>query len=281
MPAASGNEAVGPAFPAMTASLLQFLIVAGGAAICSPLGGLVAILIRPSSLLLSIMAGLAGGMLLGAVAFEMIPQALAKASLLEVGTGFALGLLTIYGFDLYVHQGAIAGPQASQLPRVRRHHQRFKPRGDDVTVLATATSVEEVIEGIVIGVGSAVGGSMGTTVAIAIAMDNASEAFSIGEMVREKGEGDARKERPVRRKILVLTGLIGLSLFVSACVGWFALRDLPADWLGFLSSAGAGAIFYMTATDLLPEAEGHQYQQSSGLAAAAGFLAMLVLTELG
>jgi ZIP family zinc transporter len=257
----------------MSASLLQFLVLAGGAALCSPLGGLAAILVRPSSLLLSVMAGLAGGTLLGAIAFEMIPQALERASLLETCTGFLVGLLAVYGFDLYVNRGAIAGPEASQWRRVRRFHKRHKPRGDEVTVLASATSVEEVIEGVVIGVGAAITGGMGLIVAVAIAMDNISEAVSIGEMVREKGD-----ERP-RAKILGWTGLIGASLFVSACIGWLALRGLPADWLGSLSAAGAGAIFYLAATNLLPEAQAHHYQQSSGLAAAAGFLGMLVLTE--
>jgi zinc transporter, ZIP family len=263
----------------MTASLFQFLIIAGGAALCSPLGGLAAILIRPSSLLLSIMAGLAGGVLLGAVSFEMVPEALNNASLLEVGVGFALGLAAVYGFDLFVHRGAIAGPEASQLPKVRRFHKRRKPLGDEVTVLAGATSAEEVIEGIVIGVGAAIAGGMGLVVGIAIAIDNISEAMSIGEMVLDhKGEGKTEQKRGFW-KILGWTSLIGVSLFVSALIGWFGLKGLPREWLGFLSAAGAGAIFYLAVTDLLPEAESHQYQQSSGLAAAAGFLGLLVLTE--
>jgi ZIP family zinc transporter len=262
----------------MTATLLEFIAIAGGAALCSPLGGLATIVIRPSSLLLSIMAGLAGGVLLGAIAFEMMPEALELASLLEVSIGFVVGLGAVYGFDLYVHRGEIAGPEASQRSRVQRFHARYKPLGDEVTVLAGATSAEEVIEGIVIGVSATIAGGMGLVVGIAIAIDNISEAMSIGEMVRNrKGEGDDAKR--ARRKVLGWTSLIGVSLFVSACAGWLLLKALPADWLGFLSAAGAGAIFYLAVTNLLPEAESHQYQQSSGLAAAAGFLAILLLTE--
>jgi zinc transporter, ZIP family len=263
----------------MTATMLEFIAIAGGAALCSPLGGLATILMRPSSLLLSIMAGLAGGVLLSAIAFEMMPEALELASLLEVTIGFVVGLAAVYGFDLYVHRGAIAGPEASQRSRVQRFHAWHKPLGDKVTVLAGATSAEEVVEGIVIGVSATIAGGMGLVVGIAIAIDNISEAMSIGEMVgNRKGGGDDGAKR-AHRKVLGWTSLIGVSLFVSACAGWFLLKALPADWLGFLSAAGAGAIFYLAVTNLLPEAESHQYQQSSGLAAAAGFLAILLLTE--
>lgn len=70
----------------MNGSFIQFFTVALAAALCSPIGGLVAIALKPSSLLLSIMAGLAGGVLLGAIAFEMLPQALEQSSLFETGS---------------------------------------------------------------------------------------------------------------------------------------------------------------------------------------------------
>jgi zinc transporter, ZIP family len=295
----------------MGSTFLGFLLLAGIAALSSPLGGVASILLRPSTLLLSIMAGLAGGVLLGAISFEMLPKALELADLLEVGVGFVIGVALVYGFDLFVNRGAIAGPEAEQIRRVRRFHSRHPPHGGKVTVLAGATSTEEVIEGIVIGVSAAIGGGMGLIVALAIAIDNISEAMSIGEMVWDekdakadraneesngkagkggrgkdgeggqggtKGDG-AKGGRQQSLRIMGWTSLIGFSLIVSAIIGWLLLRSLPADWLGFLSAAGAGAIFYLSATSLLPEAESHQYQQSSGLSAATGFLGMLVLTE--
>lgn len=143
-------------------------------------------------------------------------------------------------------------------------------------MLAGATSAEEVIEGVVIGVSASIAGGTAIIVGLAIAFDNVSEAMSIGEMVRNGKDGDQSAQR---WKTLKWTGLIGLSLLTSALFGWFALQALPADWLGFLTAAGAGAIFYLSATDLLPEAESHHYQQSGGLAAAAGFLAMMILAE--
>ena len=39
-------------------------------------------------------------------------------------------------------------------------------------------------------------------------------------------------------------------------------------------------MFYLTVTDLVPEAEAHHFQQSAALAIGAGFLLIMVLSEL-
>jgi ZIP family zinc transporter len=80
-------------------------------------------------------------------------------------------------------------------------------------------------------------------------------------------------------RILKWTGLIRLSLFSSALVGWFLLRGLPASILGFLFAAGGGGMLYLTVTDLLPEAEERHDQQSAALALAAGFVTIFSLGQ--
>jgi ZIP family zinc transporter len=255
----------------------QFLVVfsvALAAALASPLGGAVAIFVRPSSLFLSIAVGLAGGVLLGTFAFEMLPKALEQSGLPVAVLGFSVGFLLVYALDLYVNRGMVAGGQADEKPKVERFHKRHRPRGSEVTVLAGATSVEELIEGLTIGVGAAIDPSVAFIVGAAICIDNISEALSIGELAREEN-----KERYGWR-IVKWTGLIGASLFVSAMAGWFLLRGLPQGVLGFLLAVGAGGMFYLTVTDLIPEAEEHHYLQSAAIAVAAGFLVMLVLSEM-
>jgi ZIP family zinc transporter len=71
-----------------------------------------------------------------------------------------------------------------------------------------------------------------------------------------------------------------VALFSSAMAGWFLLRDLAPATLGLLLAAGAGAMFYLSATELVPEAESHQYQQSSAIAMAAGLLVIFTLSNL-
>lgn len=63
----------------MQGHLLVVFGIALMAALASPLGGALAVWLRPSTMLLSVAVGGAGGVLLGTFAFEMIPKALELA----------------------------------------------------------------------------------------------------------------------------------------------------------------------------------------------------------
>lgn len=111
-------------------------------------------------------------------------------------------------------------------------------------------------------------------VGLAVAIDNVSEAMSIGELIASEGKKDAR------RQTLLWTAVIGVSLFVSSMAGWFFLRNVPEAVQGALFAMGAGGMFYLTMTDLVPEAEAHQFQESSAISIGVGFVAIMVLSEL-
>jgi ZIP family zinc transporter len=248
--------------------------IALAGALASPLGGALALWRRPSTLSLSITVGFAAGALLGAFAFEMLPRAARVASLPVAVAGFAAGFVVLYLLDLYVHGGASAGDKASQRQWVLRVRRRRQPRGDEVTVLAGGTSVEELVEGATIGISAATDGSLAFIVGLAIVIDNVSEAMSIGELVRDKG-GEHQA-----RRILRWTSLIGAALFVSAMAGWFLLGGVSQHVLGLLVAAGAGAMFYLTMAELVPESESHQFQQSSAVAAGVGMLVIFTLSQM-
>ena len=93
-------------------------------------------------------------------------------SLAIAAPGIAAGFAAVYGFDLWVHRGRVAGEDAEQRAQVRRFHRRHPPRGDEVTVLAGGTSAEEVIEGLSIGVGAAVEPGLALLIGLAIVVDN-------------------------------------------------------------------------------------------------------------
>lgn len=63
----------------------------------------------------------------------------------------------------------------------------------EVTVLAGGTSVEELIEGLSIGVGTVIEPNVGILIGIAIAIDNLSEAMSIGELVLAEPSASRRR----------------------------------------------------------------------------------------
>jgi zinc transporter, ZIP family len=257
------------------ADFLTIIAIAGAAALASPVGGLIALWRKPTTLFMSVALGFASGVLLATICFEMLPQALEMGSLPIAVGGFAVGFAAVYGFDLFVHRGQLVGEAAEQRPQVERFYQQRRPRGNEVTVLAGGTSAEELIEGLSIGVGTAIKPGLGLLIGLAIVVDNLSEALSIGQLIRSEPEGEKRE--PMRR-VLGWTGLIGAALLGAALVGWFFLQGLSERVLGLLLGIGGGGMFYLTITDLVPEAEERHYQQSAAVSIAVGFMLIFILS---
>ena len=246
--------------------------MAGSAALASPLGGWLGSRFRAGTLFLSVSAGLAGGVLLGTFAFQMLPESVGVAGKPAAVGGFVAGFTIVYVFDLYLNRGFMAGEGSDEWHKLSRLHRLRRARGSQVTLLAGGTAIEELIEGLSIGVGLAVDPTLGVMIAAAIVLDNLVEGISIAEIIRlERPDG-------VSRQIFAWTGLIGLALFSAATVGWLALRDIADGVMGVLLAIGAGGMFYLVVTDLLPRSAKTQYQQSAALAAATGFLLMFALS---
>jgi len=173
--------------------------------------------------------GLAGGILAGTLSFEMLPKALEQASLPGTLLGFAVGFGLVYLLDLWVNRGMLAGANADQKQKLKHR----KPRGTQVTVLAGATRAEELIEGSTIGVGAAIDPSVAVVVGMAICIGNISEALSIGALAREEG-------KHWKRRTILWTSLMGVSLFASSMAGWFSCAAFRAgSWVSFWQSAQA------------------------------------------
>jgi zinc transporter, ZIP family len=251
--------------------------VSGIAALVSLGGGWLALRKQPTTLFLSATLGLAGGVLLGAIAFEMVPRALELSSTPATLAGFAIGVLAVYGFELRVQRGRTAGIHAAQRRQIQHYHRLHPPAGDQVTVLAGGTAAEELIEGLSIGVGAAIQPGLALVVGASIALDNISEALSIGALVAEK-DGGPPPSPAARRRVLGWTGAIGAALFCSSVISWFLLRAVDEVVLGVLAAVGAGGMFYLCVTELVPEAELRHYQHSSALAAAIGFASVMALS---
>jgi ZIP family zinc transporter len=206
----------------------------------------------------------------------MMPEAISLGSVSLAATGFAAGFAAIYGLDLFIHRGRLAGEAADQRRQVRLYYRRRRPRAGDVTVLAGGTSAEELVEGLAIGAGIVVEPGIGVLVGLAIAMDNFSEGLSIGELLRA---GPPRRMEANIREILGWTSTIGIVLVLSSLIGWMFLRGVPDDLVAFLFATGAGGMFYLTVTDLLPQAEARQYQESSAIANGAGFVLIFIISS--
>jgi ZIP family zinc transporter len=263
------------------------LLAAVAAAVAAVLGAILPRWRRPSTLVSSVVLGFASGVMTGAVTFTVLPQALQLASLMIVAVGFAVGFAVVYGFDLIIHRGKVAGEHAAQKGEVKAEHERKRPLGGPAMVLAAGAVFESAIEGVSLGVASALGPGLTLPLAIAITIDNLSEGLSLStlpedtgddtdtEIEQENGQG-SHSGRPLWWSVG-----IGVVTVIAAVVGWFALRGAPAAVHGGVFAAGGGAIFYLTITELVPEAESEHYQESSAVATGIGLLVILILAEMG
>jgi len=204
----------------------------------------------------------------------MMPEALARLPIAVAVVAFATGFGLVYALDLYLHRGKVAGPEAEENGKVERFHEKHKPRGGMVTVIGLATASEEIIEGITLGAGAAVDTTTAVVIGVALIIDNISEAMSLGALSLDG------KEKKPEKATMWWTSAVGVSLFVSAMAGWFILRGLPQWAIGALLALGAGAMFNLTIADMIPQADSHQYQSSSAIATAAGFLVAMALANL-
>jgi ZIP family zinc transporter len=252
-------------------TVLLAATVAGAAAM---LGALLPRWRRPSTLVSSVVLGFAAGVMIGTVAFEMLPEALRLASLVVVSLGFAAGFGIVYGFDLFIHRGKVAGERAEQRADVEAAYERKRPLGGPATVLAGGTLFEAMIEGVSLGVGTAIGAGLTLPLAIAVVIDNLSEGLSLGTLPKGNERGaDASR-------VLRWSAWIAATTVAAALAGWFVLYSLPPAIHAAVFAAGGGGMLYLTVTELVPEAEADQYQQSSALAFALGFFVILMLSEI-
>ncbi|MGH2617437.1 MAG: ZIP family metal transporter, partial [Thermomicrobiales bacterium] len=137
--------------------MMTMLLAAVGAGAAVVIGVLLPRWRRPSTLVSSVVLGFAAGVMIGTVTFEILPEALLLASLLVVSVGFAAGFGVVYGLDLFLHRGKLAGERAEQRKAVEAEYVRKRPRGGQATVLAGGSLFEAAIEGVSLGVAAAIG----------------------------------------------------------------------------------------------------------------------------
>jgi ZIP family zinc transporter len=147
----------------------------------------------------------------------------------------------VYELDMFLNAWRMAGPRAAEFVSVKAFHRRRPPRGEQAMVLAIGTSIEEVIEGLAIGVGVSVGEDVGFLLAFAIAIDNVTEAFSVGALIRDEAVRSGKDRLHLVRRILTWSSAPGATVFLSALFGWALLGGMSDSLLALLLAAAGGA----------------------------------------
>lgn len=207
--------------------------------------------------------GLAGGLMLGVVGLDLLPEALDAAGEEIYGVPAAL-LLFVAGFLLaHLVERLLAARQAAH------GAEEVDGRAPEVGLTAAAAMVgHSAMDGVAIGAAFQVGGGMGTAVALAVIAHDFADGFNTYTITSLYG--NAR-----RRALAMLYADAAAPVVGAACT---TLVTIPEGLLGCYLGLFGGALLYLAAAEILPEAH-HEHPARSTLLctiAGAGFIWLVV-----
>jgi ZIP family zinc transporter len=202
------------------------------------------------------------GVLLSAVAFDLVEEGFEVAGAAPVLGGLAAGALTFYLGDAVIDRTG--------------GDNRKRSQGQQAAGSAGAIVLGAVLDGIpesaAIGVTLLGGGGVGVAVVVAVFLSNVPESLSASVGLRKAGHGV--------RWILGLWLLVAVVSAAAAAAGYGLLGGAPPATVAIVQAFAAGAILTMLADTMMPEAF-EDAGRFVGLLTSAGFATAFVISHLG
>jgi ZIP family zinc transporter len=239
-------------------------LLAGGALV---IGAAVAWFVHvPPRVVAGIMA-FGAGVLVSALAFELMAEAANSGGLTATAIGFLAGAVVYTVANI-----ALARRGAQHRKRSGDQQPSESEQSGSGAAIAVGALLDGIPESVVIGVTLLSGGAVSVGVVVAIFISNVPEGLSSAAGMRKAGRS-ARYIFGVWVGIAVVSGL-------AALVGYVALGGVSAGVIATITAVAAGAILAMLADTMIPEAfEGSHL--ASGLITVLGFLIAFSLHRAG
>lgn len=239
-----------------------------GAASALILGAVLGWFIHFSAKTVAYVMAFGSGILLSALSFELVADAVEQASIGWVIAGFMAGASV---FSLI--NRALNHP-AKHRKRSRGQHlhgQAGKPASNGGVAIAAGTLLDGIPESIAIGLLAASGGKLSLATIAAIFISNIPEALSSTAGMRSAGRSGMF--------IVRLWGGIALLSGCFAIIGALFFGSAPEHVKALITCIAAGGIFAMVVETMIPEAFAETHEMS-GLVAALGFVVAIALQAL-
>jgi ZIP family zinc transporter len=222
----------------------------------------------PQRLIAAIMA-VGAGVLISAVAFDLIDEAYARGGFDATALGFLGGALAYTIANVVISRRG-----ARHRKRSGSNAKQSLPPADSGSALAIAVGalLDGIPESIVIGVSLLQGTGVSLVTVVAVFLSNVPEGLSSAAGMRRAGHGPGY--------IFGVWGGIALLSGLAALIGNLALAHAPADVIAGVTAVAAGAILAMLVDTMIPEAT-EEAPEYSGLITVAGFLLAFVLSKAG
>ena len=199
-------------------------------------GGVLALTLPIRERLLGLIMGFGAGVLISAVAYELVEEAVAIGGQIPLAAGLALGSVVFFLGDRLIDglggegMGSVNGPES--------------PGSGLAIVLGAA--LDGVPESIVLGLTIASGGETGLAFFAAVFLSNLPEGIA-GTAGLQKGGWD-------RWRIIRLWTIVVIASAIASLVGATLLAGGQGEVHAFILGFAGGAILTMLADTLIPEA---------------------------
>jgi zinc transporter, ZIP family len=228
-------------------------------------GAVAAAVIRLPARTAALLTAFGGGVLLAAIAFELMPEADREAGVALTVAGVAAGALVYVTADAWLSRD-------EEMDRMRRSGhaaaagQAMMMRSADTArgeSIAVGLFVDGVPESIALGLTIAEG-EVGVALLAGVLIGNVVEAYGAAQPIVAGGQ--------TRRFAIGLMAAIGAALMLATVAGGTALADASGEMVGTLQAVAAGAVLAVITIAIVP----HAFEEVSRLVAAATVLGFLL-----
>jgi zinc transporter, ZIP family len=213
----------------------------------------------------ALLTAFGGGVLLAAIAFELMPEADREAGTALTIAGVLAGALVYVTADAWLSRD-------EEMDRMRRSGhaaaagQPMPMRSADVArgeSIAAGLFVDGVPESIALGL-TVAEGEIGVALLAGILIGNVVEAYGAAQPIVAGGR--------TQRFAISLMAAIGAALAIATVLGATALADASGELIGTLQAVAAGAVLAVVTIAIVP----HAFEEVSRLVASASVLGFLL-----
>jgi ZIP family zinc transporter len=235
-------------------------------------GAVAAAVLKLPASVAATMTAFGGGILLAAVALELVPEADEGAGTALTAAGLLAGTLLYVGADAWLNREP--GTRRSRgMARAAAAGRPMQPPGDRAAVargesIAAGIFVDGVPESIALGL-TVAEGEVGAALLAGILLGNVVEAYGAAQPILEGGRSP--------RFAIGLLGGIGVALLAATALGGTVLADAGASLIGTAQAIAAGAVLAVVSIAVVP----HAFDDISSRVATAivaGFVAGYLLS---
>jgi ZIP family zinc transporter len=231
------------------------------------LGAVIAFVVPLPGRGLGLVMAFGAGVLMSAVAYELVADALGDQPWLPLFVvAFAGGAVVFYAGSLLLDHMTVRGASRRATRRQAADSSAAQSQGAAIVLGAV---LDGIPESVVLGVSLIDGGAFSLPMLLAIFISNVPEGLAASADLARGGVGRAR--------ILSLWGIVALASATAAAVGYALFSQAPDEWVAAVQMFAGGAIIAMLAESMVPEAY-EKAGRAVGLATAFGFAASAILS---